>query len=97
MEIIRFMQGKSKNKRVDILLYQGDDGNHFYNIKTKTLVDFKTRNIIETNLAFSVETFQYLSEMFGVFTTDPELKNKILNVELGKMNKINVNTNLIIQ
>lgn len=95
LEQIKFAYGKAKNKRIWIfLIYNKVENRHFYILKTKTLADFSTRNILETNSTYSVETFQFLYEMIQLFTVNSELSNKKLNIELSKMNTIRVHTDL---
>ena len=86
IKILHIAQAKGVNKRIEVILYDfGDDGKIF-RVFTKTLKDFKKREIFTTDNAYSVETFAVLTEMFKLFLDDSEMKNKTLLNELSKIN-----------
>jgi hypothetical protein len=81
---------KSKNRRVEIFLLP----EKVFLVKTKRLVDFKTRKILITENVYSVQTFAVLRDLFALFLNDSEVKNKILLKELSEIEKMAVITNL---
>ena len=66
---------KSKNKRVFFKIYSDGKSEPSIIVQTKKLVD---RNILETNIHLSVETFLILSESYSLFANDFDVK-KIIN------------------
>jgi hypothetical protein len=81
---------KSKNRRIEIFLLP----EKVFLVKTKRLVDFKTRKILITENIYSVQTFTLLRDLFALFLNDSEVKNKILLKELSEIEKMAVITNL---
>jgi hypothetical protein len=81
---------KSKNRRIEIFLLP----EKVFLVKTKRLVDFKTRRILITENIYSVQTFTLLRDLFALFLNDSEVKNKILLKELSEIEKMAVITNL---
>jgi hypothetical protein len=81
---------KSKNRRIEIFLLP----EKVFLVKTKRLVDFKTRRIVITENIYSVQTFTLLRDLFALFLNDSEVKNKILLKELSEIEKMAVITNL---
>jgi hypothetical protein len=81
---------KSKNRRIEIFLLP----EKAFFVKTKKLVDFKTRKILITENIYSVQTFTLLRDLFALFLNDSEVKNKILLKELSEIEKMAVITNL---
>ena len=70
---------KGKNKRIGIELNYKEDDGFFYLIHTKSLKDFRTRNILKTTTLYSVETFNVLfSAGMSEFVNDYLIQNKIL-------------------
>ena len=70
---------KGKNKRIGIELNYKENEGFFYLIHTKSLKDFKTRNILKTTTIYSVETFNVIfSAGMSEFVNDDLLQNKIL-------------------
>ena len=85
---LKYISLKGKNKRIQAGLFLDEkEGTHFFIVNTKTLVDFKNRNILTTSNIFSVETFAVLSEVFDKFMNDSEIKNKIIHNELSRTEK----------
>jgi hypothetical protein len=80
---------KSKNRRIEIFLLP----EKVFLVKTKRLVDFKTRRILITENIYSVQTFTLLRDLFALFLNDSEVKNKILLKELSEIEKMAVITN----
>jgi hypothetical protein len=87
---MKAMLAKSKNRRVEIFLLP----EKVFVVKTKRLVDFKTRKILITENVYSVQTFAVLRDLFALFLNDSEVKNKILLKELSEIEKMAVITNL---
>jgi hypothetical protein len=81
---------KSKNRRIEIFLLP----EKVFVVKTKRLVDFKTRKILITENVYSVQTFVLLRDLFALFLNDSEVKNKTLLKELNEIEKMAVITNL---
>ena len=84
---------KSKNRRIEIYLLP----QKAFLVKTKHLVELKTRNITITENVYSVETFALMRELFGFFLDNSEVKNKILLKELSEKMHVSVSTNLKIK
>jgi hypothetical protein len=87
---MKAMLAKSKNRRIEIFLLP----EKVFLVKTKRLVDFKTRKILITENIYSVQTFTLLRDLFALFLNDSEVKNKILLKELSEIEKMAVITNL---
>lgn len=85
--VLHIIKAKGKNKRVEIALLGVGNQSKAFVVKTKTLVDFKTRNILETQNIYSVETFAVLRDLFDIFLNNPEIKNKLILKELSEINK----------
>ena len=81
---------KAKNRRIEIFLLP----EKVFIVKTKRLIDFKTRNILRTENVYSVQTFATLRDLFDLFLNDSEVKNKILLKELNDIEKMSVRSNL---
>ena len=84
---------KAKNRRIEIFLLP----EKVFIVKTKRLIDFKTRNILRTENVYSVQTFSLLRDLFAYFLDNSEVKNKILLKELSEKMKVSVKTNLKIK
>ncbi len=95
-KVLEYISAKGKNKRFIIILY-GWDGqkDKSFRLITKTLVDFKTRNILETDTLWSVESFVLLRDLFSLILDNPEVKNRLILKEIKKMQKFQVSTSLI--
>jgi len=93
-KILKFIDSKGKNKRIHIFLLEDELGEKAFNVVTRTLIDFKSRSIVNTNSLYSVETFFVLSNLMSFFMDDPEVGNKILLKEINKIQKFTANTNL---
>lgn len=94
MAIIKTLQyfgAKGNNKRIEIYLLESDEEKlgKFFVVRTKTLKDFKRREIFKTESNYSVETFKVLYDMFDYIFQDPELKNKVLLRELNQIETFN--------
>lgn len=57
MKILKQQYWKGRNVRVIIELAENENGTKFFGLRTKRLIDFKTRNITQVCEAFSIETF----------------------------------------
>lgn len=94
-KVIKCIYSKGLNKRITILLiFDEVEKTHFFIVKTKTLTDFKTRNILKTEILYSIETFTLLAELFDFFMSNSEVRNKILINELKEIRKFQTQTNL---
>ena len=72
---------KKRNRRIEILFCkQGND--YVFLVKTKRLVDVKKRKITTTNIAYGIETFVTLQELFGIIIEDADVAKRI-NKSLG--------------
>lgn len=85
IEILETVGMITNNKRVVINLVEQDD-ERFFIVKTKTLVNFKNREIITTDNVYSVDTFTALTAAFSHFMSEPKIKNKILLKEINSIN-----------
>ena len=92
-KIIKYLESKGVNKRIYIYLLD-QNGKKAFEVRTKTLIDFKTRHIVKTESIYSVETFAVLCDLMRYFLNDSEVENKILLKELNAVRKFNAITNL---
>ncbi len=92
-EVIKWLQTKGKNRRIQVALYKQFD-EYFFEVYTKRLVDFKSRRITETHNIYSVETFFVMQDICNRFTKDSEIMNKILHKEIDKISPYRASTNL---
>lgn len=91
---LKHIEIKGNNKRIVVgLFYNKKDNNHFFIQSTKTLIDRKTRNILKTQNIYSVETFVILNSAFSRFLDNPEISNKILNIEISRIKKFTGKSN----
>lgn len=88
------ISSKGKNFRVDISLQEEENGNKFFFVQTRRLIDFKTRNITVVQNVFSVETFAVMTHISNLFISHPEITNKVLLRELSKIVPTKTQTNL---
>lgn len=94
VETIKIINSKGVNKRINIFLVKEDDApSPFFIIQTKTLKDFKTRDILHTEMVYSVETFTVLSQLMSFILDDSEVKNKLILKELSDINTFKTRTN----
>lgn len=94
VEVLEHVTAKGNNKRFTILLILRDDGVKVFRVMTKTLIDFKTRNIVETDSIYSIETFTVLSGLFEHFLLNHKIKNNILLKELAAITPFEATTSL---
>ncbi|MDO6737076.1 hypothetical protein [Wenyingzhuangia sp. 2_MG-2023] len=97
MKVLEANEAKAKNKRILIQLAEREDGIKVFLVETKTLIDFKSRHILNTKTCYSIETFAILSNLFESFLNAPIIKNKHLLKELDelyKQDKISVATTM---
>ena len=87
VKVLEANEAKTKNKRFLIKLIEREDGVKVFLVETKTLIDFKSRNIINTKNCYSVETFAILSNLFESFLNAPIVKNKHLLKEINALEK----------
>ena len=93
-EVVKFIDAKGKNKRIQIILYDFKEKGKVFRVSTKTLVSFERREIITTDNSYSIETLFILKELLMMFFSDSEVSNKILLKEINAIGKFNVATNL---
>lgn len=86
-KVLHYLRAKGKNKRIDIVLYDFGEKGKTFRVMTKTLISFKDRHILQTDNAYSVETFAVLKDLFTHFLNNAEVKNKILLRELADIQK----------
>lgn len=67
-------RAKSKNRRIDIVIYQEENEEPFFRVITKRLVSFKDRKITSTDNMYSVETMTLLSVLFDSFMEEPTVR-----------------------
>lgn len=91
---IDYIKIKAKNKRMQVVLYETSEGEHIFIVETKTLIDRKRREILQTNNSYSVETFAILTDIFNMFLKDSNLKNKVLLRELNRDSEVKAWTSL---
>lgn len=92
MKTLKYISLKGNNKRIKVGLVE-QDGGYFFIQETRTLIDRKKRQIVETNNIYSVETFALLKDVFYKFLEDSEISNKILHLELSKIVKFTGTSN----
>lgn len=93
--IHKFILAKGPNKRIDVGLLETEDGHIYFDVRTKTLIDFKTRHILKTNVFYSVETLVVLIELISTILETPEIKNKVLLHELANIRKFEGNESIV--
>jgi hypothetical protein len=93
--LIKKIDVKGKNKRMFIFLFERPNNDHFIVMGSKTLIDFKTRQILTTENVYSVETFVVLKDVMSILLENSEVKNKILLRELANVGKFKGKTDLI--
>lgn len=91
---IHQLKAKGNNKRIVIQIIEFEDKSKAIFVATKTLIDFKTRNILSTTNLYSVETFAILKDMFSYILDKSEIKNKIFLKELDNISFFKVETSL---
>lgn len=87
IKLLEYFELKGKNKRIRIELCK--DNEKFFVVQTKTLQDFKTRNITTTLNVYSVETFAVLAGVMFEFLEHSVVKNKHLLKEISAIQKWN--------
>ena len=71
-------RAKTKNRRILILFSEPvDDGEPFFIVSTKRLVNFKDRTITKTETAYTIETFTLLKDLFADISDFPIVAKKI--------------------
>ena len=93
-KVLKFIEAKGKNKRINIYLLEDEEGSKAFAVHTKTLINFKTREILNSDTLYSVETFAALGDLFSYFLDDSEVKNKLILKQLDNITKFNAKTNL---
>lgn len=75
-------RAKSKNRRIDVVLYHEVGEEPSFRVITKRLVSFEDRNILITDNLYSVETMTLLTELLYSFQNETVVR-KISNPYLG--------------
>lgn len=88
------LNAKSKNRRVQLFVFKSPDGVICYHIRTKRLVDFKTRYIIKTDNVYSYETFRIMLEVMNILFMNPEFEKLVDNDEKMMSKDVVIQTNL---
>tara|TARA_R110002049_G_scaffold143504_2_gene305633 strand:+ start:733 stop:1026 length:294 start_codon:yes stop_codon:yes gene_type:complete len=91
---IHQLKAKGNNKRIVIQIIQYEDNSKAVLVATKTLIDFKTRNIISITNLYSIETFAILKDMFSYILNNSEVKNKLFLKELNNISQFKITTSL---
>ena len=94
VEVLHQMDAKGNNRRITIALLRDTSGLKAFNVKTKRLISFKDRDILETENLYSMETFTVLRDMFNYFLNDPEIITEILHEEFDKIKQYSIATTL---
>jgi hypothetical protein len=79
MKVIKQIHANGPNSRQVVTMFETDEKDIIFEIKTKRLVDFKSRNIIEYKSIVSVETFLSLKDLIGIFINSNTDKLLILD------------------
>jgi len=93
-KILHQLKAKGNNKRILIQIIEFEDKSHSIAVFTKTLIDFKSRNILKTSNLYSVETFKIINDMFSYILDSPEIKNKLFLQEIDQIKKFRVETSI---
>ena len=94
VKCLKHIESKTSNKRIYIYLIEDTSGTKSFEVRTKTLISFKERHILQTHNIYSVETFAVLCDLMKYFLNDSEVENKILLKELSEVRKFGAITNL---
>jgi len=92
LKVLHQIKVKGNNKRISVALLEPEEGEKFFIVRTKTLISFKERNILETETAYSVETFAVLKDLFVAFLDNGEIKNKLILKELNNITPFKANS-----
>lgn len=92
----KFAHLKKKNKRINIWYGTNEAGEFVMIQKTKKLISFKDRHIVETDFVIGMETFMALHSLYELIQNSPEF-NKEFNREIGQVckDKFSCQTNII--
>jgi len=70
-------KARAKNRRIEIILISHNDVEPYYVVKTKRLLSFKDRNIAETHIGYSIETFTLLSQLMLDYQHEPIIAKQV--------------------
>lgn len=93
MEAIKAYRVKALNRRIEIVIYQNKNNHTSIRVFTKRLLDFKKREIVSTDIVYSLETFLIIKELFVNIARDEDLKEAI-NILFPE--PLNIQGNIII-
>jgi hypothetical protein len=95
-EIIKFAEYKGKNRRILFHTHLNENEDTYTIISTKRLIDFNKREILKTEILYSLETLTTIREIMNILFDDPEF-NKHTNREIGQIQKNvgKIGTNMI--
>lgn len=92
--VLKYCSAKGNNKRVSIALCEDNTTKEkYFFCRTRTLVDFKKRDILTTENIFSVETMAVYYDVLDHIFTTPQIRNKILLKELNAVRKFKGTSN----
>lgn len=82
---IRYIKAKGNNKRIELYLLEPvkENPKKLFILRTTTLKDFNTRNILIVENAYSIETMKVIHDLLHEVFTDPVINNKILFKEVN--------------
>jgi hypothetical protein len=87
---LRTISAKSKNRRVSISLLKEVDGeDKLFRIRTKKLIDFKTRNIYESEDTYTVDSLRLLSSIIEECFLDNTMR-MFLHEELKELLSVEI-------
>jgi hypothetical protein len=73
---------KQKNRRVTVtVLKKSDENQLIFEVITKRLHDFKTRDIVETSIIYSQETFELLYAIMASTLNSKEYEELLTSLE----------------
>lgn len=94
-KVLKFCQLTKNNKRIEIVFIEHGEM-HSVTVYTKRLVGgWKDRNIVETNVSYSIESFEAIAAMYDILRNDPVYK-KNAGREIGQAlkNRFTAKTNI---
>lgn len=76
MQPIKILSAKRQNRRIQIIFCKQED-EYMFVVETKRLIDFKKRKITSTKIAYGIESFVTLSEIFQITIEDADVAKRI--------------------
>tara|TARA_R110002051_G_scaffold203868_3_gene270164 strand:- start:1478 stop:1801 length:324 start_codon:yes stop_codon:yes gene_type:complete len=84
-KMLKFIEIKGKNRRVNIYLVELSNGDKVFDVLTKRLQNRLTRNITEVKARYTIESFKVLYDAMSMFMNESETVNKLINKELAAL------------